>query len=178
MNSFLLPHFEINPISERDAWRLCDFISSNEEHLRRFFPGTLAANLTPTLSEIFVEQKVLEFSKGEEFLFTLKEPEHRKIIGLIYVKEIDKDKKEAELAYCIGYSNINRGFTSLGVKTISEWAFSKPYLDTLRIIVHKSNIGSLKVAQNCGYLWTETLKKAHTPPGELALDMELYILKK
>ncbi|WP_405385003.1 GNAT family N-acetyltransferase [Maribacter sp. LLG6340-A2] len=177
MNSFQLPDFEINPISERDGWRLCDFISANEEHLKRFFPVTLASNLTPTLSELFVAQKVLEFASGKEFLFTLKEPEHRKIIGLVYVKEIDKLKNEAELAYCIGYAHKNKGYTSLAVKTISEWAFTQLKLEQLRIIAHKSNIGSLKVAQNCGYLWKKTLIKAYTPPNEDALDMELYVLE-
>lgn len=177
MNSFHLPHFEINPISERDGWRLCDFISSNENDLKRYFPNTVAANLTPNLSNIFVQQKLAEFLSGHEYLFTLKEPEHRKIIGLIYVKEIDRVQREAELAYCIGYSFKNKGFASYGVRTISEWAFAQQQLEQLRILAHKTNIGSIKVAKNCGYLWGQTLAKEHTPPNEDPLDMELYVLK-
>ncbi|TLP77335.1 GNAT family N-acetyltransferase [Maribacter sp. ACAM166] len=177
MNSFHLAQFEINPILDRDGWRICDFISSNEDYLKRYFPNTVAANLTPDLSNIFVQEKVSEFVSGHEYLFTLKEPEHRKIIGLIYVQEVDRIKKKAEIAYCIGYSYKNKGFTSLAVKTISEWAIAQPHLDTLRIIVHHSNIASLKVAQNCGYIWKKTLAKEHTPPNEEPLDMELYILK-
>lgn len=178
MNSFHLSQFEINAISERDSWRLCDFISSNADYLKRYFPKTVAANLTPNLSSIFVEQKVLDFVAGKEYLFTLKELEHRKIIGLVYLKELKRSTKEAELAYCIAYPFKNKGFASLAVQKISEWAFTNQQLERLRIIVHKSNIGSIKVAENCGYLWENTLVKEHTPPNEDPLDMELYILKR
>ena len=177
MDSFDLTHFQINPISERDGWRLCDFIASNTDYLQRYFPITVAANLTPVLSNIFLQQKISEFTTGQEFLFTLKEPEHRNIIGLAYVKEIDRTKKEAEMAYCIGYPYKNKGFASLAVKTLSQWAMDHQGLQNLRIIVHNSNISSIKVAENCGYLWKGTLPKEHIPPGEKPMDMELYVLK-
>jgi len=177
MNSFQFQEFEINPISERDGWRLCDFISTNADHIKRYFPKTVAANLNPTLSNIFVLEKVAEFLSGKEYLFTLKEPEHRKIIGLVYLKELKRAEKEAEIAYCIDYTHQKRGITSTAVKTISEWGFSQQQLQRLRIIAHKTNLGSIKVAENCGYLWKETLLKEHTPPNEDPLDMELYVLQ-
>ena len=178
MNSFHLSQFEINAISEKDGWRLCDFISANADYLKRYFPKTVAANLTPNLSSIFVQQKVSDFVSGKEYLFTLKELENRKIIGLVYLKELKKSTKEAELAYCIAYPFKNKGFATLAVQKISEWAFTNQQLARLRIIVHKSNIGSIKVAENCGYLWEKILEKEHTPPNEDPLDMELYILKR
>ncbi|WP_299798503.1 GNAT family protein [uncultured Maribacter sp.] len=177
MNSFQLPDFEINPISERDGWRLCDFISANADYIKRYFPKTVAANLNPTLSNIFVLEKASDFLSGKEYLFTLKEPENRKIIGLVYLKELKRAAKEAEVAYCISYDHNNRGFTTQAVKIISEWGFSEQHLQRLRIIAHKTNLGSIKVAENCGYLWKETLLKEHTPPNEEPLDMELYVLQ-
>lgn len=175
MNSFPLTQFEIQPISERDAWRLCDFIVSNEDFLKRYFPQTVVANRTPELSNSFVYQKVSEFTAKKEYLFTIKELEHRSIIGLVYVKEIDRQLNEAEIAYCIGYTHKNKGFASLAVQTISEWAFKEQQIARLRILVHKSNFGSLKVAEKCGYLWEKTIVKEHTPPNEPPLDMELYV---
>jgi len=177
MNSFQLSNFEINPISEGDGWRLCDFICANSDYIKRYFPKTVAANLNPTLSNIFVLEKVSDFLSGKEYLFTLKEPEHRKIIGLIYVKELRKTEKEAEIAYCLAYPHKNKGYATLAVQTISTWAFSQQHLERLRIIVHKSNIPSIKVAKKCGYIWEQSLAKEHTPPNEDSLDMELYVLK-
>lgn len=177
MNSFWFEHFEINPISERDGWPLWDFTTSNQEYLKRYFPITVNACLTPVLSNLFVLEKMAEFATGKEFLFTLKEHEHRKIIGLVFLKQIDHIKQEAEIAYCIEYSHKNKGFATQALQSLSNWAFTEQNLNYLHIIVHASNLGSIKVAKNCGYLWQRTLLNEHIPPTGKPLDMELYIVK-
>ena len=50
--------FEINPIHSGDAWKICDFMISNADRFKDYFPGTLAQNLNPTLSKLFVETKL------------------------------------------------------------------------------------------------------------------------
>ncbi|CAM4159522.1 GNAT family N-acetyltransferase [Zobellia roscoffensis] len=168
--------FSIEPIHEKYAWRICDFVTINSGRLKRYFPITLAANLTPSLSQIFVEQKVHEYQKNEEFLFVLKDNENRTIIGLVYIKELNWEKKQAELAYCIGYQFEGKGITSLAVDALSKYATNDLGLKTLQIIVHKTNNGSIRVAEKCGYTWQKVLLKEHTPPSESPLDMELYEL--
>lgn len=171
-----LEQFTIEPIAEKDAWRLCNFIVSNEERLKRFFPTTLAQNLNPNLSADFVAKKAAQFDAQEELLFTLKQKENRSIIGMVYIKEIDWDKKQAELAYCIGYQDEGKGWISQSVKALSHYAFETLGLESLQIIAHKTNPRSVKVAEKNGYVWQRTLEKEHAPPGENALDMELYEL--
>ena len=112
----------------------------------------------------------------EEYLFKLKEKKDRTIIGLVFLKEIDWGNKQAELAYCIGYQYEGKGFTTQSVRAISAFAIETLGLSSLQIIAHKTNVGSIKVAENCGYSWQDTLVKEHTPPGEDPLDMELYEL--
>ncbi len=177
MDSIRLSQFEINPISERDGWRLCDFITANADYLKRYFPKTVAANLNPQLSNLFALEKLAEFASGKEYVFTLKEHKERKIIGLVYVKEINPTQQEAEIAYCIGYPYKNKGIATESINRISNWALRELGLGQLRIIVHKSNLASIKVAQKCGYLWKDTLKEEHKPPNEAPLDMELYLLE-
>ncbi len=172
----IFENFSIEPIHEKYAWRICDFATINAERLQRYFPKTLAKNLTPTLSQIFVEQKVREFEKNEEFLFVLKHNENRTVIGLVYIKELDWNKKQAELAYCIGYDYEGKGITSRAVDALSKYVIGDLRLETLQIIVHKTNIGSVRIAEKCGYTWQKTLPEEHTPPNEKPLDMELYEL--
>ena len=164
----------IEPIHEKYAWRICDFCTLNADRLQRFFPGTLKQNLTPDLSKHFVETKVKEFEAKEEFLFVLKEKENNAVVGLIYVKELDWEKKQAELAYAIGYEVEGKGFMTKAISAISNWAFNELYLKTLQIITHRTNHSSVRVAEKCGYTWQKVLIAAHTPPGENPLDMELY----
>ena len=173
---FEFKNYGIDAIHEKYAWRICDFVVTNAERLKRYFPKTLEQNLTPDLSKYFIEKKLRQFRNREEFLFVLKEKETRTVIGLLFIKEINWDIKEAELAYCIGYQYEGKGWMTESVKAISEHAFNELKLEALRIIVHKSNSASIKVAEKCGYIWKNTLLNEHTPPNEDPLDMELYEL--
>ena len=168
-------NFEISPIHSGDAWKICDFAVINESRMRRFFPETLKQNLTPDLSQIFVDSKVKAFENKQEFLFTLKQYESRKLAGIIYLKEIDWQTKQGEFAYCIDYRFEGKGLTSKAVNLISSYAFKNLKLQTLQIISHKSNQPSIKVALNNNFKWVKTLEKSFAPPDEKALDMELYV---
>jgi len=168
--------FYLEAIHEKYAWRLCDFCTINNTRLQRFFPKTLEQNSTPDLSKYFVERKLKEFNAKEEFLFVLKEKENHTLIGLIYLKELDWEKKQGELAYAIGYQVEGKGYMTETVKVISDWAFNEHKLKILQIIVHIENKGSIRVAEKAGFTWQKVLMAAHTPPGENPLDMELYEL--
>nr|WP_321221208.1 GNAT family protein [uncultured Psychroserpens sp.] len=170
--------FEISPIHEVDAWKICDLMVANADRFKRYFPGTLAENLNPTLSQLFVEKKIKAFNAKQEFLFTLKLAETRELAGLIYIKEVDLARKQGEFAYCIGYTFEGKGLTSKAIKKLSQYAFETLGIDTLQIIAHKDNIPSNKVALNCGFKWQKTLENEFTPIGEAPLDMELFELYK
>ncbi len=168
--------YYLEPIKEQHAWPLCDFCVTNEERLKRFFPKTLNQNSTPELSNQFASLKAKLFNANEEFLFVLKENENDSIFGLIYIKDLNHSIKQAELAYAIDYQLEGKGLMTKIVKTISTWAFEELQLKTLQIIAHKINMGSIRVAEKCGYTWQRVLHNEYTPPNEKALDMELYEL--
>ena len=170
--------FEINTIHSGDAWKVCDLCVSNADRFKRYFPKTLEQNLNPTLSQLFVDTNVKRFQDKNMFLFTLKHSETRELAGLIYIKELDWDKKQGEFAYCIGYTFEGQGLISKAVKTLSKHAFTNLGLETLQIIAHKDNLPSVKVALNNDYKWQCTLENEFTPIGEESLDMELYELYK
>ena len=170
--------FEINPVHEGDAWKICDLMVANADRFKRYFPKTLEQNLNPTLSQLFVEKMVKQFKNKEVFLFTLKHSETRELAGLIYIKELDWDKKQGEYAYCIGYTFEGQGLTSNAVKVLSKYAFENLGIETLQIIVHKDNLPSVSVAAKNNFEWQKTLIGSYTPPGEEPLNMELYELYK
>ncbi len=166
--------YYLEPIQEKHAWGLCDFVTSNSDRLKRYFPLTLAANLTPELATIFTNKKVKEFQSNQEYLFILRSNLEKNIIGIIYLKELNWQTKQGELAYCIGYDYERQGITSKAITVVTKWAFSQKALKTLQIIVHKTNTASIKVALKCKFTWQKTLPKEHTPSNENPLDMELY----
>ncbi|MFD2724849.1 GNAT family N-acetyltransferase [Hyunsoonleella rubra] len=171
-----LGSYYISPIQTKDAWSICNFVVANEDRLKRYFPKTLEQNLTPDLSNIFAEKKVKQFENDEEYVFTIKKNESHKLVGLIFLKEIDWTKKQGEFAYCIDYNIEGRGIMTTAIQELSDYAFDNLGFETLQILVHHSNMGSIKVAENCNFTHIKTLKNNYTPPNENPLDMELYEL--
>ncbi|MGB1307685.1 MAG: GNAT family N-acetyltransferase [Oceanihabitans sp.] len=170
--------YYIQAIQENNAWDLCNFMVANEDRFKRYLPKTLAQNLTPSLAKHFCALKAKQYLNKEEFLFTIKEKETNKLVGLVYLKEIDWLKKQAEFAYCIGYTFKGKNIITEAVKILSNFAFNTLNLKTLQIIVYKNNLPSVKVAENNNFKWIATLKNEYKPPNEKPLDMELYELHK
>lgn len=166
--------FSVKRVNTKDAWGICDFVVSNETRLVKFFPVTRAANLTPNLSNRFVELKARAFDNNEEFLYLLRREGFSRIIGMIYIKELDWDKRVGELAYAIDYNYRGMGITTLLIQGIKKVAFEDLDLKTLQIISYKSNISSIRVAEKNNFVWVKTLLKSFAPPGKKFLDMELY----
>lgn len=169
--------FELSPVHAGDAWKICDLVTVNSDRLKRYFPKTLEQNLTPTLSQLFVEKKLKEAEEKIVFLFTLKHSETRQLVGLFYLKELDWGKKQGEFAYCIDYKFEGKGLTKKAISTLSKYAFEILGLKTLQIIAHKDHVASIKVALANNFKWIKTLNKSFTPPDEQPLDMELYELQ-
>ena len=170
--------YEINKIHDGDAWKICNFMVANADRLQLYFPKTLEQNLTPTLSDLFVNTKVKQFKSKEEFLFTIKYSETRELVGVIYIKELDWKIKQGEFAYCIGYPFEGKGLTTKAIKILSNYAFESLGLEVLQIISHKDNLPSVGVAKKCDYKWIKTLNNEFTPIGQQPLDMELFELYK
>lgn len=171
-----LANFTISPLIESDANQLYKFILSNSERLKYYFPVTIANNSTPEKTREYIKIKNKEILEKTNFTFAIREKSTNKISGLIIIKKIDLTKKQAELAYCIGSKQEGKGITSFAVKEMTKFSFDKLGLKTLQIISHKTNLGSVKVAEKNGFVWQKTLLNEFTPTNEISLDMELYEL--
>jgi ribosomal-protein-alanine N-acetyltransferase len=170
--------FHIAPLDDKDAKNLNELMVSNSERFRRYFPITLSSNLTLEDSERYISTKTLELQSHECYTFAIKEKITENIAGLIIIKKIDFESRQAELAYGIGAQYEGKGLVTFAVKEVSDFAFNELNLNTLQIISHKTNLGSVKVAVKSGFVWQRTLPDEFTPTDELPLDMELYELRK
>ena len=169
-------NYNISVIKKQDAFGIHELMCNNKERFKRYFPKTLDENIPLEKAKDFSINKERAFENKNEFLFVLKNV--KKTIGLIYIKELDWTKKQGEFAYCIDSGHEGKGLTSKAVSELSKYAFENLGLEIFQIIVHKDNIASVKVAENCNFIWQRTLPKEYTPPKESPLDMELYELYK
>ena len=169
--------FYIAPLAPGDTKSLSKLMITNAERFKRYFPKTLSSNLTLEATERYIESKITEFEIKSGFTFAIKENETQTIMGLVIFKKVDWQTKQAEIAYCIGKEYERKGWVTKAVKIVIKYAFNELNLKTLQIIAHKTNLASVKVADNNGFVWQRTLIDEFTPTDELPLDMELYELK-
>jgi len=169
-------NYNISDIRKQDALGVHELMRNNKERFKRYFSKTLEENITLKKAKVFSEIKEMAFENKNEFLFILKNI--NKIIGLIYIKELDWSKMQGEFAYCIASGYEGKGLMTKAVSEVSQYAFENLGLKSFQIIVHKDNIASVKVAEKCRFAWQRTLLKEYTPPNESPLDMELYELYK
>lgn len=170
-------HITISQLEANDALQLNKLLVSNTERFIRYLPKTLAANRTLESTHSYIQLKMEEAKTRKEFVFTIKDRYAIQIIGLVILKNLDWDMKQGEFAYCIGKRFRGQGLMSEAIKATSEYAMDKLGLKTLQIISHKSNLGSVNVAESSGFKWKETLPEEFTPLNEAPLDMELYELR-
>ena len=171
-------NFIIDQLKSADANQLHQFIFENSERFRRFFPVTLSSNATIEKSIEYIAVKQKEIQERTNFTFAIRAIESQEIVGLIIIKKINWSTKIGEFAYCIGGNSEGKGLVSKAVAVMSKFAFDELELQTLQIIAHKTNFGSIKVAENNDFIWQKTLLNEFTPTDELPLDMELYELRK
>jgi ribosomal-protein-alanine N-acetyltransferase len=169
-------NYILDRLKSNDANRLYRFISDNSERLQLFFPVTLEMNSSFEKTEMYISIKNKEIEEKTNFTLAIRDKNNQQIAGLIIIKKLDWDKKQGEFAYCIGSEFEGKGVTSFAVKEMTNFAFDELSLKTLQIIAHKTNLGSIKVAEKNGFVWQKTLLNEFTPTNATALDMELYEL--
>lgn len=169
-------HFEIDELQSSDASCLNRLMVSNTARFKDFFPKTLNQNLTCEASQDYIDLKRVENLAKVELTYAIRKRRDKKVIGLVILKEINWQNSRAELAYCIGFEFEGRGWMSQAIAHFSKFAIDDLGMDTLRIIVHHTNKGSIRIAQKCGFKWQGILKGEHDLPGEGLVDMELYAL--
>ncbi|WP_432412197.1 GNAT family N-acetyltransferase [Rasiella sp. SM2506] len=163
-------------ITSENAAALHRLMVSNKVYFIRYMPKTVSSNVTLEGSARFIKNISEEALLKKQFLYTI--TYQAELVGLVYLKELDWENKQGEFAYCLAENFSGKGITSTAVKQLISIAFNELKLENLIIIVHKSNMGSIKVAEKCGFKHTKTLKNEFTPTGENPLDMELYELRK
>ena len=170
-------NFQITELAADDARSLSELMIANAERFKTYFPNTLAQNLSFQASSNYIVQQLNERKYHSEYTWVIKKMPENVAAGLVILKKLNWRIRRGELAYCIGAAYEGRGWVTQAVKELSNLALGSLGIKTLQIIVHRSNGESIKVAENSGYQWKKTLKKAYTPPGCPPQDMELYVRK-
>ena len=169
-------NYIVDKLKPIDSNQLYQFMLDNKERLNMFFPITLEMTSSLKKTQEYISIKNKEIVEKTNFTFAIRDINNQQIVGLIIIKKLDWDKNQGEFAYCVGSEIEGKGITSFAVKKMLNFAFENLGLKTIQIIAHKTNLGSVKVAENNSFVWQKTLQNEFAPINGTPLDMELYEL--
>ncbi|EGV43059.1 N-acetyltransferase [Bizionia argentinensis JUB59] len=167
--------FSLEVLKPRDAQSLSRLMISNGRRFQQYLPKTLSENLSEADSKNYIRRKTKKLKNQEEFTFAIKDIDSRDVAGLVILKNIDPVLKQGEFAYCLGQRYSGKGWMTRSIKAAKAYAFNELKLETLQIIIHKSNLPSIQIALRNGFTWIKTLENEHATEDDV-LDMELYEL--
>jgi len=168
--------FSLEVLKPQDAQSLSRLMISNGKRFQQYLPKTLSENLSETDSKNYIRRKTAQIKNQTEFTFAIKDIDSGDVAGLIILKNLDHHLKQGEFSYCLGQKYSGRGWMTRSIKAAKDYAFNELKLKSLQIIIHKSNVASIQIAERNGFNWIKTLDKEYVS-GKSVLDMELYELQ-
>src|SRR4051794_36078449 len=87
------------------------------------------------------------------------------LLGVVLAPEIHAEAQEAELGYMVAVEARGRGVASEGLRLMTEWAFRERGLLRVVLYIAAENVGSQKVARNCGYTREGLLRSIYVKRG-------------
>lgn len=82
------------------------------------------------------------------------------IVGWIYLTDVDKWARSAEIGYGVRPHAHGKGFATEALVAVSRWALTAGGLQRVWLEVNTDNLASMRVAQKAGFTLEGTLRRA------------------
>jgi len=86
--------------------------------------------------------------------------EDDQIVGWIYLTDVDRYARSAEIGYGVRPHARGRGFATEALVAVSRWALTTGGLQRVWLRVSTGNLASVRVAQKAGFTLEGTLRRA------------------
>ncbi|WMT39642.1 GNAT family protein [Paenibacillus sp. D2_2] len=93
----------------------------------------------------------------ESWAIVLKE--NNKVIGSIFLSDINRHDRYKEIEYIISGDYQNKGYATESVKCVLKHAFNELDLLVVAVCHYSSNLKSKRVIEKCGFTYEGTLRK-------------------
>lgn len=132
----------------------------NDPEVARFVPP-LPYPYSKTDARLWVNTCFRLARRDEGYNFGIESKETGEIIGMIGLKNINRESRNAEVGYWLGQKFWRRGFTSEALGLILNFSFQELKLVRVYVIVYPLNVGSVCLLENAGFLREATWRKAN-----------------
>ena len=78
------------------------------------------------------------------------------LIGYVHIGSFNKNEKSVYLRGAISETNRSKNYGRIFLSELTTYLFQEfPFLESIRLVIARDNIPSLKIAEICGYKWLE-----------------------
>ncbi len=138
-----------------DAVEIFNLIDSNREHLSQYEEET--AGKYPTLKKV-VESLVRPNNRRHRYAIR---DEAGGYVGTINLETHQNNSHIAEVGYYLGFEHQGHGYMVDAVNTLTAHAFNDMDIRLMYGLVHPDNIGSQKVLERAGYVYSRNQRVEH-----------------
>lgn len=168
----------IRQIRAEDKESFHNLVRENTARLVDYFPITVenAASLEIAGDTIRMYNMLAE--KNELLVLVVQKNSDEKVVGMVFLKNIDHKTGKCELAYFVDKHEEGKGFTSYAIKQSVDIAFNTLNLNKVYCRVAPDNEPSKRVVQKNGFELEGVLKQEFKLQDGSLIDLHYYGLLK
>ena len=106
------------------------------------------------------------WADGTRAGFTIRSRDEDSFLGFVALPNLDLGKLEAEAGYVVSEGARGRGIATEALRLISRWGIETLGLKRIYLHIDPHNVGSLKVAERCGFVREGTLRSVYFKEGQ------------
>jgi RimJ/RimL family protein N-acetyltransferase len=135
--------------------------------------GSIPANPTPEQALHWARQQPTRYAEGVGFAFAAADTESGRAVGSagLWLRALAEGR--ASMGYAVSPLHRGRGVATSAIKAATAFGWTIPALYRIELYIEPWNTGSVRAAENAGYL-REGLLRSHQEIGGVRRDMLLY----
>ncbi|MCP4566561.1 MAG: GNAT family N-acetyltransferase [FCB group bacterium] len=147
----------LRQLRQSDAEALA--IQANDKEMARFIPD-FPSPYTLINARSWINKTLRLIRKDSEYHFCICDIQTNNLIGMIGLRNINRQDLNVEIGYWIGRRYRKRGYCAEAIKTILSYVFSDMGLIRAYAILSEQNKASVRVLENTGFVREATWRKA------------------
>jgi RimJ/RimL family protein N-acetyltransferase len=149
-------------------------LRENWDYLYEFMPHTLVDVQSPVEVEAEFHRQLWEWDLRNLFIFGIWEKDVGDYVGESYLANADWNVPRIETGYFIVQSKTRRGFATEAACATARFAFEVMGVERVELQCDADNIGSRRVAENCGFIYEGRFRERKRKKNGALVDVLWY----
>lgn len=157
--SYSFGSYYLRQLKRSDAAAYYHLINDNLDRFTTFFPMTVEGCKTLESTRFMLNERLEKSAKKEFISFLIFERKTEKLIGSVFLKDIDWRIPKSEIGYFIDKDYERKGIISKAMAFVERYCFDELKLVKIFMRIVEENVASKKVAEKCNFDYEGTIRQ-------------------